>query len=314
MEETTLYQTISNNSDKFAQPAFGQAVNSTSNPKWIGLASGNIGAHACTAQISGLICPSFSGDRLVDVSTAPGTSYLFFSTAANAPGVAMTNYNLYVGTDIRATIVTGAGGTNYVTPMQNGAMALNGTPASTSNYYGSTGSRLSGMVDGTSKTVLSAETKERWFGSWLDGTMNWLVAARNMDPTSGTALTPPVVTYGGVTATAGWPTASSPYNTAAYAGRLVPNPTASPAGGHAINVGSNPPASIYYIPASMVKWPDQQANPRRWGPSSDHGGSIVNHLFGDGHVQQVTDSIDPAVYYWIVTRNGAEPFDSDAVR
>ncbi len=342
MEESTLYQTIVSNSDKFQQPAFGTSFQSTTTPKWIGLSTGNFGPHASTAQISALICPSFSGDRIVDVSTAPGTLYAVsppsggggsgFNGAGGAQGVGMTNYNLFVGTDIRLTTVTGAPSSvgNKLTPYQNGAIALHATPASSSSYYGSTGSRLSRMVDGTSKTVVAAETKERWYGSWYDGTMNWLIAARLMDPTSGNALTnsgpnPGTVTIGGTTTTTGYSAPAAPYNTSNYTNRMVPYPsTGTNLGGHAINVGHNlpdnatsgaagVPGNIYYLPSSSVTWPNM-SNTRRWGPSSDHGGGIVNHLFGDGHVQQVTDQIDPAVYLWIVTANGAEPFDNDAVR
>ncbi len=150
MEESTLYQTIVSNSDKFSQPAFGTSYQSTTSPKWIGLSTGNFGPHASTAQISGLICPSFSGDRIVDVSVqpAPGNPAAFTRpvrhraaaaavlTGQAAQGVGMTNYNLFVGTDIRLTSVvrraTSVG--NKLTPYQNGAIALHATPASSSSY------------------------------------------------------------------------------------------------------------------------------------------------------------------------------------
>ncbi len=255
MEESTLYQTIVNNSDKFSQPAFGTAFEQATTPKWIGLASGNKGPHACTAQISALICPSFSGERVVDTSVSPGTVYNpgtpsgGFGGAGNAQGVGMTNYNLIVGTDIRVTTVDGAPSTvgNKSTPKQNGGIALHATPASSSSYYGSTGTRLSKMVDGTSKTVVAAETKERWYGSWYDGTMNWLIAARLVDPSTGTtipnasATTAGTVSVGGTGgATSGYSNPQAPYNTTNYQNRIVPYPsTGATLGGHAINIGHN---------------------------------------------------------------------------
>jgi Protein of unknown function (DUF1559) len=333
MEETALYQTISQNSDKFSQAAFNTTANKTSTPgKWIGLSTGNLGAHASTAVLNPMICPSFAGDRTIDDSNTPATVYSTVGTLPVGTGggthCAMTNYNLCVGTDIRLTTVTGAGTATYQTPMQNGAMQLNATPTISGSYYGTVGSRLAGMTDGTSKTAVAAETKERWYGSWMDGTMNWLVAARLMDPSSCTAISnnsanPGTITYGGpAPAVTGYNQAQSPFDTVQYKGRLVPYPTTgTPNGGSAINIGHNLPDSttqtpscIYYLPQNSVTWPAIQAPGRRWGPSSDHGGNIVNHLFGDGHVQQVTDSIDPAVYLWLYTRNGGEPLDSDSVK
>ena len=45
---------------------------------------------------------------------------------------------------------------------------------------------------------------------------------------------------------------------------------------------------------------------RLWGPSSQHAGGIVNHVFADAHVEGISDQIDANVYLWIVTRNGGE--------
>ena len=208
MEETTLYQTISSNSDKFTQPAFASSPNtSTGNTQWIGTAQNNQGPHASTAQVPALICPSFSGDRIVDTSTTPGSTYYnTFATLLNAGGVVLTNYNAYVGTDIKNGQSFGTRN-NINAPNPNGAFQMNGTPSSSTSYYGTIGSRLAGMVDGTSKTVLVAETKERGFGSWYDGTMNWLTAERQVNLSSGANLTIPVTTLGG---TGGTPAAQRP--------------------------------------------------------------------------------------------------------
>lgn len=42
------------------------------------------------------------------------------------------------------------------------------------------------------------------------------------------------------------------------------------------------------------------------GPASKHTGS-VNHLFGDGAVRTIPSTADPALYFFIITRAGAEP-------
>ena len=48
------------------------------------------------------------------------------------------------------------------------------------------GFKLAELSDGLSKVPLVAETRERRFASWYDGTMNWVVAARHSNPAAGT--------------------------------------------------------------------------------------------------------------------------------
>jgi hypothetical protein len=48
------------------------------------------------------------------------------------------------------------------------------------------------------------------------------------------------------------------------------------------------------------------ANARRWGPSSDHGGDVVIHGFGDGAVRPLNVDISANTYMWLVTPNGGE--------
>jgi hypothetical protein len=323
MEESTLYQTISTASDKFSQPAFNASATATTTPKWIGLAGAGLGPHVCTAQIPALVCPSFAGDRTVDTSVAPGSVYTTptnFASLNNGQGVAITNYNAFVGTHCATTGATPPvmiAGTARNTPQPNGGMQLNATASTSGGFYGTSGYRIASLIDGTSKTVLVGETKERWMASWYDGTGNWLTGARQYDASTGAVISPEVAQV----FTAGNPP-NTAYTGANYKNFIVPWQTNS---GHAINVGHNlpdsttagQPGNVYYLKSATVNWPDFSqlgAFGRRWGPSSDHAGGVVNHLFGDGHVQQITDGIDGAIYFWVITRNGGEPFDSDSVR
>ena len=50
-----------------------------------------------------------------------------------------------------------------------------------------------------------------------------------------------------------------------------------------------------------------------WGPSSDHGGGIVCHVFVDNHTIGITDQCDGATYLGLVTRNGSEPIDDSLI-
>ena len=68
-----------------------------------------------------------------------------------------------------------------------------------------------------------------------------------------------------------------------------PNGTTTIGSGHAINVGPSPttPQAIY-MPKSGPSVLDPNINTnydRMWGPSSDHAGGIVQHVYGDAHVE-----------------------------
>jgi hypothetical protein len=47
------------------------------------------------------------------------------------------------------------------------------------------------------------------------------------------------------------------------------------------------------------------ANPRWWGPSSNHPGSVL-HGFADGHGKAINEDIDRNTYLHAVTRAGSE--------
>jgi len=44
-----------------------------------------------------------------------------------------------------------------------------------------------------------------------------------------------------------------------------------------------------------------------WGPSSDHAGKIIGHLFADGHVEFIGADVAPATYHALNTRSCGEP-------
>ena len=44
-----------------------------------------------------------------------------------------------------------------------------------------------------------------------------------------------------------------------------------------------------------------------WGPSSDHAGKIIGHLFADGHVEFIAADVAAATYHALNTRAGNEP-------
>ena len=302
IEEGTLYQTIANNSTKFTANAFANQI--------VNGASGSQTPHCSTVQIKAFLCPSFSGDPVVDLSarqaasaSVPGTgdpvtSYTAVGQLNSGTGVAITNYQAMLGTHIDPAASAPYPAKSASSPnSNNGAMAFRGTSFDV-------GRKLAALSDGASKTPLAGETKEKRVSSWYDGTYNWLVAARHGNPTTGAAINPPATLSNNAT----------PVNGLSVLGKWVvgTNGQTNTGTGHSINVGPSPttPLAIYMPKSYGVADPVLTAYDRMWGPSSDHAGGIVQHVYGDAHVEGITDGIDPNVYLWIVTRNGGEPIPS----
>jgi prepilin-type N-terminal cleavage/methylation domain-containing protein len=156
---------------------------------------------------------------------------------------------------------------NLVFPTPSGGLAPNGA------IIAGKPSTIAGLRDGISKTIMLCESKDWKNASWFDAASSWVVCA--------------------------WPGAPSPtymmgnWNIAGTA----PNQSQT-----ALNVGpqagTNTP--LYWDTAPM---PAQQ---RRFGPSSDHGGDVVMHAFGDAGTRPLTADVDVRVYCALVSRNGNE--------
>jgi hypothetical protein len=76
----------------------------------------------------------------------------------------------------------------------------------------------------------------------------------------------------------------------------TPNVRAS---SHFINVGGK---ASYQMPGQG--WAGQTS--RDWGPSSQHAGDVVTHVFADAHTKAISPAIDPTLYYKLITRSGGE--------
>jgi prepilin-type N-terminal cleavage/methylation domain-containing protein len=311
IEESTLYQSIVTTSQKFTYAAFDNHV--LASVQTTGTTASTTNPHAATVPIGAFICPSFAGDKTVTSDPLisgvnPPTNY---SSVFGLPA-GLTNYAAIVGTHFAAAVsATQPADRSLFSPgTNNGGMQFRG-PAFDN------GRKLAALTDGTSKVPMCAETKERLVASWYDGTSNWVVAARH-----GMDLTTSGGTGGTVTAIPATLVGAGPSPNVTVQGTQVPpgrlvvgaNGTASGSAGtgSALNVGPSPSyPGTRYLPNGAVTSP-QLANTsggryRAWGPSSDHSGGIVNHVFGDGHVDGITDGIDGNVYLWVVTRAGGEP-------
>ncbi|NCA12498.1 DUF1559 domain-containing protein, partial [bacterium] len=68
------------------------------------------------------------------------------------------------------------------------------------------------------------------------------------------------------------------------------------------NTTSNPP-----VANTIMIGTGTAATGVTWGPSSDHAGKIVGHLFADGHVEFIGADVAAATYHALNTRAGNEP-------
>ncbi len=293
------YEGISKSSNKFTSPAFSSAIYSSSNGKPSFHAATLINSYPIAPVFQ---CPSFSGKRTLDTTprtiginggaietgTIPPNYTGGIATANGAAGIAITNYNAVLGTHIDVM-------TDGVYPARSASSknSNNGGMKFRGDAYDK-GFSLYKFFDGTSYVFLVTETRERRFASWYDGTMNWVVATRHSNPTNGTTAITPAHK------------AETGNNTGRW---VVGTDGTSATGGTALNYGPTPhyPTAVY-LPTDALADPDISGivPGRLWGPSSEHRGGLVNHVFADGHVAKIADNIDPNTYLWYVTRGDGD--------
>ena len=292
MEEGAMYNNVSGNTGKFQNGPFSVGFGGTATPPTGGAwtaanatAAANSGQHAATVVISQLVCPSSGGGNTCETTATGPTNGLSYAseyatvagTIGNTP--ALTNYKAMAGTHLATQTVDGA---SALVPISNGAIQFTPdqpvTSAQTATpWFASRAGVTAGSVsDGMSKTVLVAETKERGYSSWIDGTTCWVVA---YDPNAGIPFN--------VNGT--WNRTNAAGNPVTVCGLTV-TPSLSPV--------------VRFLPAASFG--TRVAQGMAFGPSSDHQGGITMHAFGDTHVSQITADVDPNVYLSICSRNGNE--------
>lgn len=189
---------------------------------------------------------------------------------------AIGNYVALVGTHIRRTAPIGV--------EENGAMA-------SKQARNGKGYKVEELTDGTSKTLLLTESREINYGSWYDGQCTWVTGMRDQSGMTGDteAVTDTDVMV---------------LTTDGYWG--INNNKA-----HAINFGPTivGDTTKRYLGNQANVWP--ASAPRNWGPSSEHPGGQVSHVFADNHTQSISEKIDATTYYRLISRNKGEPIPSD---
>jgi hypothetical protein len=150
----------------------------------------------------------------------------------------------------------------------NGGLPFPGRPA-TGQKVLTRGNGIQAFRDGTSKTIMVAESKEEKFTSWYSGLASYVVAH--------------------------WPTTGAPMlNTTTNTWDCV-----SPCK-HSLNRGEAPD---FYQTTNPHK--TGTGNEHTWGPSSNHSG-VVLHTFADGHGESVNNTVEGSIYLHMVTIAGRE--------
>jgi len=281
MEEGAFYNNVSNNTNKFQFGPFSIGTTAAAGGAWSG--QGFQGTHAAAVNIGQLVCPSSGGGSAVETVNNGPTSGLSWSSEyatfqnnplLNGARVGVTNYKAMAGTHMLPNGMPSDNGAIQFAPDVSAASSFATTPWLASRIGATSGS----VSDGMSKTVMVAETKERGYSSWIDGSTCWVVA---YDPN----LTPAPGFTSGLWRTSGG--------------------TGGPITRCALNVEPSLTGPVRFLPTASFR-ATGMANGMAFGPSSDHQGGIVMHAFGDTHVAQVTTDVDPQVYMAICSRNSQE--------
>jgi prepilin-type N-terminal cleavage/methylation domain-containing protein len=253
-------------------------------------------------KIEVLRCASFPGEE--DVTAAN-----FFSINGGRPAVG--NYIAMPSTNYRDTDGDLESSPNPSTSSDpgkgctvgstsycgNGILVFPGVSGGTtaaSQKVTNTGRRLRDMTDGTSKTIMISESREERFSSWYSGAASYGVGAwpQRADPKApALASAPKWWTFAGTTG-----------EVSLNHGDRKDAQTA---------LGNNDPDKKFYIAKGMnphkggITQPTNNADARKWGPSSAHPG-VVQHGWGDGRGSAISDGIEGDVYLHLITRNGRE--------
>ena len=270
-EESALYDRIKENSVDSA--AVIKNTFSQVDPRKITIGGKNAFADV---QLASLVCPSWGGNAIL----------------ASNGNFGVTCYKAMTGRGLNGSQMPTDDG--YMPLVPTGGLPGGATDA-TAQFYTLTGRSLVGG-DGTSKTILIAESKEgnsRPYGgtavtaanqqmsAWFYGPQSWVMAG---DPTVGAAL----LSEGSYAITGlVTPRTGSGLNLGPTSG----NPT--------FTYGSNSGLKGMYSGTGDIA-------PLIWGPSSDHAGDLVMHAFGDGSTRSIAANIEPSVYLSLSTVSGGE--------
>jgi len=243
MEETALYDQMSQLSEQFKLPLNGNHFKISGTREYV-----------IERPVELAICPSFPGENIAQGRYRPLTK----------PQV--SNYHALV-----AGCVDGSRHTFADLNPTTGGMIV-------TKQASPKGLKIGDAKDGTSKTVIIAESKGETWTAWFSGVS-----------TSTVALSPETV----------------------QCSRVLRNkPDGYPAPQPEVPSGMNYGRRASAPRDSTDPWFwETRKDKREWGPSSAHSGDVVMHGYADGHVKALNSGIDAKTYFRLTTRGGSEPAD-----
>jgi prepilin-type N-terminal cleavage/methylation domain-containing protein len=275
----------------------GTAWSSTSNPP-------NLMVYESRIEI--LRCPSYPGEDTVPIffdvnpgstSSAPRPAISNYIAMASTHYVERTNNGQAGDLESSGTPVDNRG-SGKGCPMNSGYCGNGGLefPGTVGGRITTQGRRLGDLADGTSKTVLVAESREDTYSSWYSGFASYGVGAwPQKDPPASSTTTPMYWSFKSTN------NGDSSLNKGDPKGSCTSTSNTEPMQ-RWYQWGAGTGTANPHVPTSTT---NSSCGERRWGPSSRHPG-VVQHGWGDGRATAVSDSIDPDVYLAYITRNGRE--------
>lgn len=236
--------------------------------------------HAASYPVAGFRCPSVSEE----VITGSQTDYDEVQPAVGSYlSMAGTHFRNPVGVGRFHNAETFARGFSYE---GDGVMQF---PGKRSGKVTRKGLSRRSLVDGISKTLAFAESRETTTSAWADGQAMWLVAAWPGSSNRPRSIPSPNDER---CSTAGWTDAEASSSDLSLR----------------FTEADDAPETMPYLKAN--RW--SGSVDRFWGPSSLHPG-VVGHAFADGSVTMLTEGIDPEVYLHLVTRIGMEALEPETI-
>jgi hypothetical protein len=153
IEETVLYNNLSQASGKFTSPASTILANVNGLPIW-------------AVQVPGLRCPAYDGPSFATASEYTLRSGI--NKAGIAYGLAVSNYAALTASHIDNAIAE---------PFSTNPDGPNGVIVRTR------GITMKDITDGVSKTFMICESRDSVYSNWYDGDVGWFVAADPNGPT-----------------------------------------------------------------------------------------------------------------------------------
>jgi prepilin-type N-terminal cleavage/methylation domain-containing protein len=171
-------------------------------------------------------------------------------------------------------------------------------------YPTNNGIRISDLADGTSNTILCAETMDYSASSWIAGSDVNMVAIPTHIPPQSTTITP-TRWNGSFYVLVGPSKYNGAYYEAGLAGDLVTffSLEYGPSGYNRGQYELDPLAA----PCQQgTRAGSSQGKNYEYGPSSGHP-TVINCLFGDGSVRGVRKDVDAQALFFAVTRSNSDP-------